>query len=181
MVVFEERGNRSTRRKPLGAEKRTNKLSLVCSHPPYYSTKAFSNQELRSVYLLPLEQTASKCPRLGGPAFIYDSWATFTVNWYRNLENKAVKRLESPIAGTTQSNNWARFLPMMFWTIPIPPVFVHITNNLLRMLTNRQAAMGLSGELTIIDPAKRRITFPSPKTMKHIITSHIKKTLVVFD
>ena len=26
MVVFEERGNRSTRRKPLGAEKRTNKL-----------------------------------------------------------------------------------------------------------------------------------------------------------
>jgi len=27
MVVFEERGNRSTRRKPLGAEKRTNKLN----------------------------------------------------------------------------------------------------------------------------------------------------------
>ena len=27
MLVFEERGNRSTRRKPLGAEKRTNKLS----------------------------------------------------------------------------------------------------------------------------------------------------------
>ena len=27
MVVFEERGNRSTRRKPLGAEKRTNKLT----------------------------------------------------------------------------------------------------------------------------------------------------------
>ena len=27
MVVFKERGNRSTRRKPLGAEKRTNKLN----------------------------------------------------------------------------------------------------------------------------------------------------------
>jgi len=27
MLVFEERGNRSTRRKPLGAEKRTNKLN----------------------------------------------------------------------------------------------------------------------------------------------------------
>jgi len=27
MVVFEERENRSTRRKPLGAEKRTNKLN----------------------------------------------------------------------------------------------------------------------------------------------------------
>ena len=27
MVVFEERGNRSTRRKPLSAEKRTNKLN----------------------------------------------------------------------------------------------------------------------------------------------------------
>ena len=27
MVVFEERGNRSTWRKPLGAEKRTNKLN----------------------------------------------------------------------------------------------------------------------------------------------------------
>ena len=27
MVVFEERGTRSTRRKPLGAEKRTNKLN----------------------------------------------------------------------------------------------------------------------------------------------------------
>ena len=28
MLVFEERGNRSTRRKPLGAEQRTNKLNL---------------------------------------------------------------------------------------------------------------------------------------------------------
>jgi len=27
MLVFEERGNRSTRRKPLGAEQRTNKLN----------------------------------------------------------------------------------------------------------------------------------------------------------
>ena len=27
MLVFEERGNQSTRRKPLGAEKRTNKLN----------------------------------------------------------------------------------------------------------------------------------------------------------
>ena len=27
MVVFEERGNRSTRRQPLSAEKRTNKLN----------------------------------------------------------------------------------------------------------------------------------------------------------
>ena len=27
MLVFEERGNRGTRRKPLGAEQRTNKLS----------------------------------------------------------------------------------------------------------------------------------------------------------
>ena len=31
MVIFDERGNRSTRRKPLGAEKRTNKLAAkVC-------------------------------------------------------------------------------------------------------------------------------------------------------
>ena len=43
MLVFEERGNRSTRRKPLGAEQRTNKQSyesVYCTrvmyrlHPP---------------------------------------------------------------------------------------------------------------------------------------------------